>query len=108
MWSLLLPTFPSGIINLLRYLDTEARKQGGAVYMLNGNHESLNVCGDFRWACGLQAVAGWAAFQSLPLMSVPCTLQWCGVMGSSSSGEGRVTMWSVGAGRFQYVVRNKS
>ncbi|KAG2442518.1 hypothetical protein HXX76_002604 [Chlamydomonas incerta] len=38
-----------GIINLLRYLDTEARKQGGAVYMLNGNHESLNVCGDFRY-----------------------------------------------------------
>ncbi|EFJ51968.1 hypothetical protein VOLCADRAFT_87011 [Volvox carteri f. nagariensis] len=38
-----------GIINLLRYLDSEARKCGGAVYMLNGNHESLNVCGDFRY-----------------------------------------------------------
>lgn len=39
-----------GIVNLLRYLDGEARKHGGSVYMLNGNHESLNVCGDFRWA----------------------------------------------------------
>lgn len=40
----------AGILNLLRFLDTEARKQGGAVYMLNGNHESLNICGDFRCA----------------------------------------------------------
>lgn len=39
----------TGIINLLRFLDVEARKTKGAVYMLNGNHESLNVCGDFRW-----------------------------------------------------------
>ncbi|GIL72967.1 hypothetical protein Vretimale_4613 [Volvox reticuliferus] len=38
-----------GIVNLLRYLDVEARKCGGAVFMLNGNHESLNVCGDFRY-----------------------------------------------------------
>lgn len=38
-----------GIVNLLRYLDGEARKHGGSVYMLNGNHESLNVCGDFRY-----------------------------------------------------------
>ena len=39
----------TGILNILRYLDTEARKAGGAVYMLNGNHETLNVLGDFRW-----------------------------------------------------------
>lgn len=38
-----------GIVRLLRDLDKQARKQGGAVYMLNGNHESLNVCGDFRY-----------------------------------------------------------
>ncbi|GFR41016.1 hypothetical protein Agub_g1448 [Astrephomene gubernaculifera] len=38
-----------GIINMLRYLDVEARRHGGAVYMLNGNHESLNVLGDFRY-----------------------------------------------------------
>ena len=35
---------------LLRELDAQAREEGGAVYMLNGNHESLNVCGDFRYA----------------------------------------------------------
>lgn len=40
----------AGIVRLLRDLDKQARQQGGAVYMLNGNHESLNVCGDFR--CG--------------------------------------------------------
>jgi hypothetical protein len=38
----------AGIVRVLRDLDKQARKQGGAVYMLNGNHESLNVCGDFR------------------------------------------------------------
>lgn len=40
----------TGILRLLRDLDVQARKAGGAVYMLNGNHESLNVCGDFRCA----------------------------------------------------------
>ena len=39
----------TGSVLLLRELDRQARLQGGAVYMLNGNHESLNVCGDFRW-----------------------------------------------------------
>lgn len=34
---------------LLRELDKQARHHGGAVYMLNGNHESLNVAGDFRY-----------------------------------------------------------
>lgn len=36
-------------ILLLRELDRQARLVGGAVYMLNGNHESLNVAGDFRY-----------------------------------------------------------
>jgi hypothetical protein len=36
---------------LLRQLGRQAEKEGGAVHILNGNHESLNVCGDFR--CGL-------------------------------------------------------
>ena len=40
----------AGSILLLRELDRQARLQGGAVYMLNGNHESLNVAGNFR--CG--------------------------------------------------------
>eukprot|EP01023_Acetabularia_acetabulum_P001893 TRINITY_DN10751_c0_g2_i1.p2 TRINITY_DN10751_c0_g2~~TRINITY_DN10751_c0_g2_i1.p2 ORF type:complete len:416 (+),score=82.05 TRINITY_DN10751_c0_g2_i1:262-1509(+) len=37
------------ILLLLQELDRQARLEGGAVYMLNGNHESLNVCGDFRY-----------------------------------------------------------
>lgn len=34
---------------LLRQLHRQALIEGGAIYMLNGNHESLNVCGDFRY-----------------------------------------------------------
>lgn len=37
------------IVKLLRDLHHQALAQGGAVFMLNGNHESLNVCGDFRY-----------------------------------------------------------
>lgn len=37
------------IVRLLRTLHEQALKEGGGVYMLNGNHESLNVCGDFRY-----------------------------------------------------------
>ena len=44
---------PAGSILLLRELDRQARLQGGAVFMLNGNHESLNVAGNFR--CGLSS-----------------------------------------------------
>jgi hypothetical protein len=33
---------------LLRQLGRQAEKEGGAIHILNGNHESLNVCGDFR------------------------------------------------------------
>lgn len=40
----------AGILMLLRDLGRQAEKDGGAVYMVNGNHESLNVCGNFR--CG--------------------------------------------------------
>jgi hypothetical protein len=38
-----------GILRLLMSLDEQAQREGGGVYMLNGNHESLNVCGDFRY-----------------------------------------------------------
>lgn len=41
------PPLPGSVL-LLRELDRQARQEGGAVYMLNGNHESLNVAGDFR------------------------------------------------------------
>jgi hypothetical protein len=39
---------------MLRNLDRLARAQGGAVYMLNGNHESLNIAGDFRCVVALR------------------------------------------------------
>ena len=42
--------YPAGVIMMLRELDRQAKLEGGRVIMLNGNHESLNVCGDFRWA----------------------------------------------------------
>eukprot|EP01025_Chloroclados_australasicus_P066482 TRINITY_DN91756_c0_g1_i6.p1 TRINITY_DN91756_c0_g1~~TRINITY_DN91756_c0_g1_i6.p1 ORF type:complete len:356 (-),score=12.43 TRINITY_DN91756_c0_g1_i6:880-1845(-) len=48
------------IILLLRELDRQAREQNGAVYILNGNHESLNVCLDFRYVT-------WGAFQEAAL-----------------------------------------
>lgn len=40
---------PPGVVLLLRELSRQAAEEGGAVYMLNGNHEALNVCGDFRY-----------------------------------------------------------
>lgn len=39
-----------GVVMLLRELHKQAQLEGGAVYMLNGNHESLNVSGNFRYA----------------------------------------------------------
>ncbi|RMZ56930.1 hypothetical protein APUTEX25_004992 [Auxenochlorella protothecoides] len=51
-----------GVLLLLRELDRQARLEQGAVWMLNGNHESLNVAGDFRyvtpgafWECAVAA-----------------------------------------------------
>ncbi|XP_031736820.1 shewanella-like protein phosphatase 1 isoform X2 [Cucumis sativus] len=37
------------ILSLLRSLDVQARAQGGAVFQVNGNHETMNVEGDFRY-----------------------------------------------------------
>jgi hypothetical protein len=37
------------ILILLQKLHKQARQSGGAVYILNGNHEVLNVSGDFRY-----------------------------------------------------------
>lgn len=38
-----------GILILLQKLGKEAKKAGGAVYVMNGNHEVLNISGDFRY-----------------------------------------------------------
>ncbi|CAO2824854.1 unnamed protein product [Amaranthus hypochondriacus] len=37
------------ILSLLRSLDMQARLEGGAVFQVNGNHETMNVEGDFRY-----------------------------------------------------------
>ncbi|XP_024023348.1 shewanella-like protein phosphatase 1 [Morus notabilis] len=37
------------ILSLLRSLDMQAKAQGGAVFQVNGNHETMNVEGDFRY-----------------------------------------------------------
>ncbi|XP_059430113.1 shewanella-like protein phosphatase 1 [Corylus avellana] len=38
-----------GILSLLRSLDMQAKAKGGAVFQVNGNHETMNVEGDFRY-----------------------------------------------------------
>ena len=76
---------------LLRELDRQARLEGGAVYMLNGNHESLNVAGDFRCSFHtllLLAVTGWGFSEAfvracdeakggVPACQLQCKLQAC-------------------------------
>ncbi|KAG5052794.1 hypothetical protein JHK87_004992 [Glycine soja] len=37
------------ILSLLRSLDKQAKAKGGAVFQVNGNHETMNVEGDFRY-----------------------------------------------------------
>ncbi|CAI8585908.1 unnamed protein product [Vicia faba] len=37
------------ILSLLRSLDRQAKENGGAVFQVNGNHETMNVEGDFRY-----------------------------------------------------------
>lgn len=37
------------ILSLLRWLHIQAQLKGGAVFQVNGNHETINVEGDFRY-----------------------------------------------------------
>ncbi|XP_042412117.1 shewanella-like protein phosphatase 1 isoform X1 [Zingiber officinale] len=37
------------ILSLLRSLDAQAKLTGGAVFQVNGNHETMNIEGDFRY-----------------------------------------------------------
>ncbi|KAG0616930.1 hypothetical protein M758_5G152700 [Ceratodon purpureus] len=37
------------ILSLLAYLGKQARSKGGAVFQILGNHETMNVAGDFRY-----------------------------------------------------------
>lgn len=61
-----------GVIMLLRELHKQAQLEGGAVYMLNGNHESLNVSGNFRYATpgGMRESALAAGLRGEDLLSV--------------------------------------
>mmetsp|Transcript_39350 Transcript_39350/g.47692 ORF Transcript_39350/g.47692 Transcript_39350/m.47692 type:complete len:435 (+) Transcript_39350:66-1370(+) len=38
-----------GILRMLWQLGEGAKEAGGAVYIINGNHETLNISGDFRY-----------------------------------------------------------
>lgn len=37
------------ILSLLRSLSIQAKTKGGAVFQVNGNHETMNIEGDFRY-----------------------------------------------------------
>ncbi|KAK3015667.1 hypothetical protein RJ639_007504 [Escallonia herrerae] len=37
------------ILSLLKSLDVQAKATGGAVFQVNGNHETMNIEGDFRY-----------------------------------------------------------
>ena len=65
------PPPPAGTVLLLRELDRQARQEGGAVYMLNGNHESLNVAGDFRWVARVVGEQGALPQPLPPLLGAP-------------------------------------
>ncbi|MEC8052450.1 MAG: metallophosphoesterase [Myxococcota bacterium] len=55
------------IIDMFERLADEAHAAGGAVYVLNGNHEVMNVEEDFRYV----TPGGWTEFQDIPLTNAP-------------------------------------
>jgi hypothetical protein len=56
------------VLDLFARLSTEATAAGGAVITLNGNHELMNVAGDFRYVTGpsFEAFADLAPREPLP------------------------------------------
>lgn len=56
---------------LFRHLARQAEREGGAIHILNGNHESLNVCGDFRCVPKLIAAYRMQAAWTCALAGVP-------------------------------------
>lgn len=50
------------ILDLFERLQAEAKQAGGAVHVLNGNHELMNVAGDFRYV----TPGGFADFADVP------------------------------------------
>jgi hypothetical protein len=55
------------VIDLFVRLDGEARAAGGRVHALSGNHEAMNVAGDFRYV----TPGGFAAFADVDARGVP-------------------------------------
>ncbi|KAG0614053.1 hypothetical protein M758_6G147800 [Ceratodon purpureus] len=55
------------VLYLLEKLRGEAQKAGGDVHIMNGNHEIMNMEGDFRYATqrGLDEFRGWAHWFNL-------------------------------------------
>jgi len=52
------------ILDLLERVGERAKKAGGAVHVLNGNHEVMNVAGDFRYV----TADGFRDFKDTPLV----------------------------------------
>jgi hypothetical protein len=50
------------IVDLFERLEVEARREGGAVYVLNGNHELMNAALDFRYVTS----GGFRDFEDAP------------------------------------------
>ena len=57
------------ILDLFVALESEAKKSGGAIYRLNGNHEFMNAMGDFRYV----TTGGFADFETTATTSNPPT-----------------------------------
>lgn len=53
------------IFYALERLQKEAKQAGGALHVLNGNHETMNIAQDIRYASagGCQEFASWMATQ---------------------------------------------
>jgi hypothetical protein len=59
----------AGIFEFLSRSQKAAKASGGAVHVLSGNHETMNVLGDFRYVtpAGLHAFSGWKPSSPLSL-----------------------------------------
>jgi hypothetical protein len=49
------------ILYYFEALQRQAAAAGGALHVLNGNHETMNVAGNYRWGLAVGAAAGLAA-----------------------------------------------